>query len=242
MRRHRVFVKTLEAGTVALLGSEAHHLAQVLRVRTGDRVRAFDGAGLEAAGEVVAVETGRVELRLASPQPSETEPTLSITLAVGLLKGDKLSDVIRHGTELGVVRFIPFTSRRGDVPQLSPNKLARWRRVAQEAAKQSGRSVIPDVTDAVSLDDLVAETKNAALALVADPRAEATLRDHLATHTLTEDTSLCCITGPEGGLSTDEIDRLRDQGALPVFLGGRILRAETAPVALAAALLVPEGY
>lgn len=241
MRRHRVFVRDLQAGTVALLGAEAHHLAQVLRVKPGDPVRAFDGAGLEAEGEVIVADPVRVELRLEPPHPSDTEPSWSLTLAVGLLKGDKLSDVIRHGTELGVVRFIPFVSRRGDVPMLSPNKLARWRRVAREAAKQSGRSVIPDVSDAVSFEDLVSETYHADLALVADPRATTTLHDHLTTHTPTDGASLCCITGPEGGLTPDETDRLRNQGVLPVFLGGRILRAETAPVALAAALLVPEG-
>ncbi|MDZ7705020.1 MAG: RsmE family RNA methyltransferase [Trueperaceae bacterium] len=241
MRRHRVFVRNLKAGTVALLGAEAHHLAQVLRVGPGDPVRAFDGAGLEAEGEVVAVDPVRVELRLEPPHPSDAEPSWSLTLAVGLLKGDKLSDVIRHGTELGVVRFIPFVSRRGDVPTLSPNKLARWRRVAQEAAKQSGRSVVPDVTDATPLKDLDPATLGADLGLVADPRADATLRDHLAVHTPADGASLCCLTGPEGGFTDEEIVMLRDKGFRSVFLGGRILRAETAPVALAAALLVPEG-
>lgn len=234
MREHRVFVSTLSGGETTLSGSDAQHLAQVLRVRPGARVRAFDGAGLEAAGIVTGVDPFRVTLALENPEPSAAEASLKVTLAVALLKGDKLAEVVRRGTELGVADFKLFTSGRCDVRELSANKLERLRRVAQEAAKQSGRSVVPPVAEAVKLGQL----ELGPFSLVADPYADATLRDRLGAHTLD---SVSVVTGPEGGLDPAEVAALTDRGAYPVRLGARILRAETAPVALAAALLVPEG-
>lgn len=234
MREHRVFISTLTAGDMTLTGSEAQHLAQVLRVRPGARIRAFDGAGLEAAGVVTDIDAFRVTLALESSEPSAVEASLKVTLAVALLKGDKLAEVVRRGTELGVARFQLFTSSRCDARELSPNKLERLRRVAQEAAKQSGRSVVPPVAEVVKLDRL--ELGN--FCLVADPHAGATLRDRLGAHT---SNSVSVVTGPEGGLDPAEVAALQGQGAYPVRLGARILRAETAPVALAAALLVPEA-
>ncbi len=235
MREHRVFVGSLSGGETALTGSDAQHLAQVLRVRPGARVRAFDGAGLEAAGVVTGVDAFRVTLTLQDPEPSAVEASLRVTLAVALLKGDKLAEVVRRGTELGVADFRLFTSRRGDVRELSANKLERLlRRVAQEAAKQSGRSVVPPVAEAVTLERL----ELGGFTLVADPYADATLRERLAAH---NPESVSVVTGPEGGLDPAEVAALTARGALSVRLGARILRAETAPVALAAALLVPEA-
>lgn len=234
MREHRVFVGDLNAGETTLSGSDAQHLAQVLRVRPGVRVRAFDGAGLEAAGVVTGVDPFRVTLTLENPEPSAVEASLKITLAVALLKGDKLAEVVRRGTELGVADFRLFTSLRCDVRELSANKLERLRRVAQEAAKQSGRSVVPPVAEPVKLGQL----ELGRFSLVADPDADATLREHLGAHT---PGSVRVVTGPEGGLDPAEVAALAERGASLVRLGARILRAETAPVALAAALLVPEA-
>ena len=233
MRRHRVHLPELAAGETLLTGPDAQHLAQVLRVREGSPVRAFDGAGLEADGEVVAVEGLGLRLRLEAPRAGEVEPPLAVTLAVALLKGDKLAEVVRRGTELGAAAFALHVSRRCDARTIKPAKLERLRRVAREAAKQSGRSVVPEVRPPVTL----AELELPPLSLVADPRAGASLRDAVPDGA----ERLVCVTGPEGGLEPREIVALRERGATPVRLGARILRAETAPVALAAALLVPEG-
>ncbi|ADI14463.1 16S rRNA (uracil(1498)-N(3))-methyltransferase [Truepera radiovictrix] len=236
MRVHRVFVPHLAAGERVLTGREAQHLAQVLRVRPGARVRAFDGAGLEADGTVREVTGLRVTLELGAPYAREVEAALRVTLAVALLKGDKLAEVVRRATELGAVGFRPFVSRRCDVRELSANKLARLRRVAQEAAKQSGRSVVPPVAEAAPL----AHLSLPAPTLVAHPSAPRTLGETLAALT-PPPTALTVLTGPEGGLTEDELAALTERGAHPIRLGARILRAETAPVALTAALLIPEG-
>lgn len=234
MRVHRVFVEKLSAGETVLSGSEAQHLVEVLRAGPGTQVRAFNGRGLEAEGVVTEAEPLRVTLELGAPCESVVEASLAVTLAVALLKGDKLSEVVRRGTELGVARFVLFVGERCDVREVSPNKLLRLRRVAQEAAKQSGRSVVPEITEPQKLSALALS----GLCLVAQPHARSTLRDVLSEHTPER---IMVVTGPEGGFSPAEVEMLEERDAHAVHLGARILRAETAPVALAAALLIPEA-
>ena len=231
MRTHRIYLAHLRPGVATLTGSEAHHLGRVLRVKVGEAVAAFDGSGLEAKGYVKAVEDSRVVLELDSPTPATNEAAVAVSLALALLKGDKLSDVVRQTTELGVVAFQPFVSRRCDVKTLSHAKLERLRRVAQAAAKQSGRSVVPTVEEAVALKDLTVGPQ----VFVAHPGASAPLGS------VYEGGDATFVTGPEGGFNDDELEQLTAKGATPIRLGSRILRAETAPVALTAALLVPDA-
>lgn len=243
---------SLGAGEVVVAGDEAHHLARVLRVQPGAPVEAFDGAGLVAAGAVVAVERDRVTLLLEPPAPSAAEAAREVTLAVALLKGDKLADVVRAGTELGVHRFQLFHCAYADVPRLSSAKLERLRRVAREAAKQSGRARVPAVEAPLPLGELRFAD---ATVLVAHPGASAPLsqalseiqfetqsekRPEMQPGARSPSPPVALVTGPEGGLRDDEVAALRQRGGRPVALGPRILRAETAPVALAAALLLRE--
>lgn len=234
MRTHRVLLPELAAGRTTVTGAEAHHLHDVLRVRKGSSIEAFDGRGLEASGRVVSAGPQGVEIELDAPVRGTAEAAIELTLAVALLKGDKLAEVVRKGTELGVVRFRPYVARRADAVSLAPTKLVRLRRVAEEAAKQSRRSLVPEVVDPVALRELTFDGR----ALVACPDAESTLRVAL-TGGPTE--RLTLVTGPEGGLVDDEVAALRARGAQPIRLGARILRAETAPVVLAAAVLVPDA-
>lgn len=234
MRRHRVRVDALVAGERRLMGPAAHHLLRVLRVRPGAPIAAFDGLGHEALGEVVAVADEVVVVRLEAPAPAAREPDRAIVLAPALLKGDKLADVVRMGTELGVATFRPVRTRRCDATDVSPARLARWRRVADEAARQCGRARVPEVADAVPLDALEWE----GALWVADPRAETAWADALAE---LGDGPVTVVTGPEGGLTEGEVAALVARGARAVVLGRRVLRAETAPVAAAAALALAEG-
>ena len=231
VRRHRIHLPVLETGSNVVTGREAAHLTQVLRVVPGTEVRAFDGSGLEARGVVREVESGRVVVELETPRVVDVEPEIDVTVAISLLKGDKLSDVVRHCTEIGARGFLPLLPTRRDVPQLSPNKLARLRRIAQEAAKQSGRAFIPEVREPVPL----AAIEWSGSALVAHPGGGSRLVDAEIGGSVT------LITGPEGGFTDSEVEELEGRGAIRVALGARILRAETAPVALLAALLVPEA-
>ncbi|MEX2502245.1 MAG: 16S rRNA (uracil(1498)-N(3))-methyltransferase, partial [Trueperaceae bacterium] len=221
----------LAPGRACLLGAEAHHLARVLRVRVGDPVQAFDGRGRLADGAVQAIDDDGVDVVLSEPRPSDREAPVRLTVAVALLKGDKLSGVVRQATELGVVRIAPLLTRRADVPRLSAAKLTRLRRVADEAAKQCGRAVVPVVDEPAPLSTWAWE----GVAWVADPSAErhvAEVADAYARAPV--DDRLTVVTGPEGGFDDKELRTLTERGAVPIGLGPRILRAETAPLTAAA--------
>lgn len=239
-RVHRVLVRALAPGEMELRGPEAHHLANVLRVKPGEPVEAFDGEGNVASGSVAGVTKQSVSLSLSAVLPATTEARLRVTVAVALLKADKLSDVVRQCTELGAVRFALLTTQHADLASLSPARLLRLRRVAEEAARQSGRATVPVVEEPIALSEL----KWQGVGLVAHPEAHESLGAVLAAATApAEDgrTEFTVITGPEGGFSRDEVDGLEERGAHAVRFGPRILRAETAPVALTAALLLPAG-
>lgn len=236
-RVHRVLVEELAAGEVVLRGPEAHHLATVLRVRPGAPVEAFDGKGRQASGVVSVVSREGVTLSLGEPEAARVEAPLSLTLAVALLKGDKLSGVVRQGTELGVSRFVLLSTRFADRASLSGNRLTRLERVAEEAARQSGRVAVPAVEGPLPLERLEWE----GAALVAHVGAERSLSDLLSDGILEGRSAATVVTGPEGGLADDEVEALEGRGAHVLSLGPRILRAETAPVAVAAALLLPAG-
>lgn len=229
-----MFVPKLTPGEVTLSGPDAKHLARVLRVKPGSMVTAFDGRGLEAEGEVTNVDGYRVTLRLSAATRSPVENPVDIDLAVALLKGDKLSGVVRQATELGVKSIWLFHSSYSDVRDLSKNKLERLRRIAQEAAKQSGRALIPNINGPVRLAELDLRD----FSLCAHPYAETTLKGAL--HGLSLQ-SITLITGPEGGFAESDVETLLDRGVHSVSLGPRILRAETAPIALLAALSIWEG-
>jgi 16S rRNA (uracil1498-N3)-methyltransferase len=230
VRVHRLRLDDLGAGPRRVSGPAGHHLARVLRVRPGAPVVAFDGLGREAAGSVSGVDADGVWLELTEPTTASREPARTLTLAVALLKGDKLADVVRMGTELGVAAFRPFVARRCDVRELSDAKHARLERVASEAARQSGRARVPTVATASP----AAALAWAGPAVVADPAAALAWRDLPEF----EGEVLTVITGPEGGLTGEEVERFEAGGALPVRLGARVLRAETAPIAAAAAWLL----
>lgn len=239
MRVHRVHLAELTAGEHVLTGSDALHLSRVLRVNPGARVRAFNGRGLEAEGVITEVAAVRVALQLEEPEASVVEAALRVTVAIPLLKGNKLVDVVRQCTELGAAHFILLRTRRSDLKDLSAAKLERLQRVAREAAKQSGRSVIPTVAAPIPLPELLQQLPAGGRALQADPQAVRTLNEIQAG--AEHGGEQLIVTGPEGGLAPEEREMLQQAGVQAVKLGRRVLRAETAPVALLAALLLPEA-
>lgn len=231
MRVHRVYLEGLQEGENHLLGDEAQHLIKVLRVKVGAQIQAFDGQGKQADGEISNLTKTDLRLKLAAPYKNTTESTLNVTLAVALLKGDKLSDVVRQATELGVNRIILFKSQYADVPALSKSKLERLRKVAREAVKQSTRARMPTLESGLSIHDLLLSN----LTLIAHPYAQESLAD------LQPEKEVMIVTGPEGGLSEDEVKMLQAKGAHAIRFGSRILRAETAPIALLGAIYLPRA-
>ena len=231
MRSHRAFVVKLEP-VVKLTGSEASHL-RVLRANVGDLVTLFDGAGLEADAKILALEDFSITLEVGDSRIVNLEPPQEITLAIALLKGDKLSEVVRAATELGVSRFLLLITEHADVKEIGVQKLERLQRVALEASKQCRRAITPLVLSPIKLRNL----EPVACGLVAHPGSS--LKPREAYHW---DVPVTIATGPEGGFSSSEMQWLEARGFVRVGLGPRILRAETAPIAILGALTAGEGF
>jgi len=223
MRQHPVYQKTLQIGENVVSGDEAKHPAML--------VRAFDGLGNQADAEVVNVQKNRLTIKVKQIYLATNEAGIEIKLAQAILKADKLAEVVRKATELGVREICFFSSHYSDLNKLSENKLIRLKRIALEAAKQSGRAFVPKLKSYAKLTDI----KPNSFSLVAHPyRAK-----HLASFDLADKVTI--FIGPEGGFAESEIESLIRQGSKAVNLGPRILRAETAGPALISAILIPNA-
>jgi 16S rRNA (uracil1498-N3)-methyltransferase len=223
--------------TVTLTGDEARHLREVLRLKKGDAVFVFNGAGREFRCIVENARRDSAELRIDSElQPAKPESHLQLKLGVALLKGEKFDLVVQKATELGVQQIVPVTTRHADIhlrDESDANKrVARWQRIALEAAKQSGRAVVPEVSTPISFDAFLEGTKDAELCLMFSERGGGGL--WLISGRAPR--SVAALVGSEGGWSDEEIERARESEFHVITLGGRILRAETAAIAATALL------
>ena len=215
--------------TITLTADEARHLREVLRLKPGDEVSVFDGVGKEFRARVAQARREFAELDLDEEiQPARPESPLQITLAVALLKGEKFDLIVQKATELGVYKLVPLTTRFADIKLRDESdaskRVARWQRIALEAAKQCGRAVVPEVERPASFESVL---KNPCL-LFSEKGGQGLTR--IDTDFVT------AIVGSEGGWSDEEIDQARAAGTQIVTLGGRILRAETAAITAAALL------
>ena len=250
LNRFYVPPERIKQGEAIIEGPEANHLTRVLRLQPGEQVRVFDGQGNEYLSRIREINGPRVFVTLeAEPETDITvkrEPPLKVILAQGLPKGDKMELIIQKGTELGAARVIPLVTER-TVVRLEPDRAVkrqqRWQKVAAEAARQSQRSLIPRVDLPISFNEV--------LKALPDPETNLCLIPW-------EDESACFIKpvlreradiprsvwifiGPEGGFSAAEIEQARAAGVIPVSLGPRILRTETAGFTVLTMLLYEWG-
>jgi len=217
--------------TVMLTSDEARHLREVLRLKTGDEVQVFDGEGKEFRAAVSQARREFAELEIRDEiEAMRPESPLELTLAVALLKGEKFDLVVQKGTELGVKRVIPLVTRYADIKLRDESdaakRVARWQRIALEAAKQSGRAVVPEVTPPLPFGSIIRENS----CLMFSERGGQPLNTDVKT------TSITAIIGSEGGWSDEELHEAAAAGVPIVTLGGRVLRAETAAIATVALL------
>jgi 16S rRNA (uracil1498-N3)-methyltransferase len=227
VRPHRAYSPGL-TGLLAL--EEGRHLVEVLRAGVGDRFTVFDESR-EALAEVVDLGPP-VRYRILEERRPEREVGVEVVLYVALLKGDKLSEVVRAATELGATRIQPLITRHSVPKEMGEGKLRRLKAIAKEAAKQSGRLRVPEVLPPIPLEAV----PEVAQGLVAHVGARALVRE-----VLDLDKPLALAVGPEGGFAAEEVALLRERGFTPVSLGRRILRAETAALALLALVTAGEG-
>jgi 16S rRNA (uracil1498-N3)-methyltransferase len=212
--------------TVTLTADEARHLRDVLRLKPGDEVYVFDGRGREFRCSVLNAKRDSAELQIeAEVEPAKPESQLQLNLCVALLKGEKFDLVVQKATELGVTRVIPLITRHADIhlrdQSDATKRVARWQRIALEAAKQSGRAFVPEISLPVAFES--------ALEGVGVMFSE---RGGEAFESLTGAGAMTALVGSEGGWADEEIEAARARDFHVVTLGGRILRAETAAIAV----------
>ena len=240
---HRYFTTEISNGTATLRGADAHHLSRVMRGRLGDTVILCDGNAVEYTATITGFGPETVEFSVEPGYPSAAEPSVEVTLFVGYPKQDKLEQVIRHGVELGCTHFVPFFSRYCvAAPKKEEQKNERYNRIAVEAAKQCGRGILPTVE--LPLPDFNAvcdRFKDYDLVLFFYECGGVSLREVFNKEPGNRAKRIAVVTGSEGGFAAEEAARAAECGAVTVGLGPRILRCETAPLAVLSAVMTLTG-
>ncbi|MBD0325245.1 MAG: 16S rRNA (uracil(1498)-N(3))-methyltransferase [Pyrinomonadaceae bacterium] len=232
---------TLASQTVMLAADEARHLRDVLRLERGAEVFVFDGRGREYRCVVDECSRSAVKLEVAEEvEAARRESPLSLRLAVALLKGEKFDLVVQKATELGVTEIVPLITRQADVRLRDAGdgerRTARWQRIALEAAKQSGRALVPFIASPCLFSSLIEEDADGEEWRVMFTEREGHGLLEMIDGKRANVLSATALVGPEGGWTDEEIAQARAANWSLVTLGGRILRAETAAITVTALL------
>ncbi len=220
-------------------GDDAKHIAKSLRMRVGEALTVCDTKGNDYNCTISAVLDERIELNIDGICKTNSEPSVEVTLFQCLTKGDKMDLIVRQAVETGVTFVVPTVSQncvsRPDEKQLL-KKQERWQRIADEAAGQSGRGILPKVKNAMTLTEVAKELSSF------DKCYFFYELGGKAVEQIEKDVKkIAVIIGPEGGFSLAEAEMLRNAGATVTTLGPRILRAETAPVAAVSLIMHNSG-
>ncbi|HVT90026.1 MAG TPA: RsmE family RNA methyltransferase [Tepidisphaeraceae bacterium] len=228
MARRIYLAQTLSAGGIELDSRQAHHVRDVLRLKTGDTVEVFDDAGHSASATIETCDANRVCVQVKQVQ--EVSESRQIIVASAVPKGNRADWMIEKLSELGVSRFIPLETSRSVVLPAGKGKYDRWRRIATESAKQSRRSGVMQIDELISLDKLLAssEVKGVYLSTEPDARSISSFIPH---------PSSFLLIGPEGGWTDGETSLMKSSGLTAAKLTGTILRVETAAVLAAGIVL-----
>ena len=219
--------------TIRITGDLLHHLRSSLRLHAGDFLILNDGCGTRYRVEVTLVTSQSIDSRIIDRQTEPTSKTAPIVLGQTLIKGDKMDWVIQKATELGVAAIVPIRSSHSVIkpnPERLEHQRSRWERIARDAAQQSERWTIPTIADPIDLAGICRQYASAPLKSILVERSSG---PSLATVPLPLDSQypIVLLVGPEGGWAAEEQRLAQEQGFLPLTLGPRILRAETAAIA-----------
>lgn len=226
----------LKQSSARLGGNEAHHILHVMRLAVGDEVVLFDGSGVECVARIEKLGRSDIELSVLSRDEVNRELPFSLTLAVALPKGDRQKWLVEKAVELGVTRLVPITTERS-VAKPVGKALDRLRRGVIEASKQCGRNHLMEIADPVAVSELLSAGGGDQITLVAHPgTADTAVALSELSSRLEQGNDVTVVVGPEGGLSDAEVTAAIDAGWQTLDLGSRILRIETAALAIAAQL------
>lgn len=229
----------IQDNIATIKGEEAQHISRVLRMKKGDAVTLCDGEGMFYDAVLSGFDDKSVTAEISDSYKAPTEPGVEITVFQGVPKNPKLETVIQKLTEIGAVRLVPVDTVRAVAKLDKSAKVERLRKIAKEAAKQSKRGIVPEVTDPVSFKKAVEMAKEADLALIPyEEETEVSIKKAL---TGKNPKTVAVMIGPEGGFDKSEIMLAMDAGIQSVTLGKRILRTETAPLTVVSVILYELG-
>ena len=234
MRYFFIEPDALKKPKVSIEGPEMRHIKNVLRLKSGDTIRLFDGQGSEYEAAIQRVLSNRIEIDITQQFPASKESPVQITVAQALLKEKKMDRLLRHLCEIGITHWMPFISQRS-VPRPGANRLParvkRWEKILKESCKQCQRARLPEIIKMMSFEEVLQYAPSCDLTIIFYEKESATLHSRMPTIQQSEPKKILLILGPEGGFSDQEIEEARAAGFVVAGLGPRILRAETATIA-----------
>ena len=225
--------------TTVIDSADARHIAGALRMAVGESLTLCDGNGTDYAATITAIGKDAVTVSVDNAAPNATEPSLAVTLYMGMPKGDKLEFVIQKAVELGVTKVVPVVTARSIVRvsgKDAEKKQVRLQRIAAEAAGQCGRGIIPTVYAPIDFKTALARLKEERVLLCYEGGGAP-----IGTLVTPDDTAVSLVIGPEGGFAPEEVEAIKTLGGQIATLGPRILRCETAPLAALAVLMEKSG-
>lgn len=231
---------SIDGEYIKIDGEDVSHIKRVLRMREGETINICDSSGYDYLAEIEKINEKDIVCKIKNKTKSETEPPVKVTLFQGLPKAAKMDYIIQKTTELGIYDIVPCTLNRCVVKLEDNKKIKRWQKISEEAAKQSGRGIIPKIHDVADLKTAVEMMKKCDLAFVPYECEENTgIKNVLLKENDVKTVGF--MIGPEGGFDKSEIELLASMGVTPVSLGKRILRTETAGEAVLAMIMYEIG-
>ena len=239
---HRFYLPRKINGETASISDtgQMHHIRDVLRLQVGDQIALFDAEGLEYLGAIDSISREQAVVRILTRKPAPAK-TCELAVACAIPKKSRMDDIVDKLTQLGVDSIIPLETERAIVKmdKNGPNRLERWRKIARNAAEQSRRNTLPLIPAAMSLPEVLAQSKNYRLKLIPSLAGDRKpLREILAE---SKPESVLALIGPEGDFTAQEIDQAIGAGFVPVSLGATVMRVETAAIAVAAYIRLALG-
>lgn len=227
---------------IKIIGEDVNHIANVLRKQIGDTLNICNTSTSENfLCQIEEIKKEEINCKIIEKKQSETEPNTYITIFQGLPKAEKMDLIIQKCTEIGVSNFVPVSMERCIVKldnKTENKKIFRWQKIAETAAKQSGRDIIPKVENLINLKKVCNLIKKYDIVLLAyENEKDYTLKMALNNIKNKDNAKIGIIIGPEGGITTEEVKELIEAGAIKITLGNRILRTETVGISMASIVL-----
>jgi len=227
MPRFPITLERIKNRKASISGPDYKHIVKVLRLKPGDEVILFDESGVEYIGNIIEIKTKEVTVLIEESRRVETESKLNITLLQGIPKRDKMDFIVEKATELGVKSIVPVITERSQVRYTE--KIKRWQRIALGSLKQCGRIVPPEIHSVATFNEVIKYNIEGCLKLILYEKCEKKFRDSIYNNSQPP-SNIVLFVGPEGGFSEKEVRLAEDKGFIPIGLGPRILRTETAAI------------